>query len=647
MQEIVERKLQLSPQQRRVWRLRQEEDAASAYRCRCAVAVEGALERGALRSALRGVVGRYEVLRTAFPAGAAQVPSQLVVEREPARLAEHDLSDLAAGEQGAAVELFYDELGRHAFDLARGDVLRVTLLTLSPTSHVLMLAAPALCADAATLGIIVRELAASYDAVARGTEPHGEPLQYGVVSEWLNDLLDSEEAEEGRQFWRELCAGDFAGAKLPFESEPARGARFAPEHVSLHVGDELAGQVRAAAERAGTTESSFLLACWQALLWRLGGQPEVTVGVCFDGRANEELASAAGPLARFLPIRHRPEDDVRFSDLLRWSEAATKEAADWQECFDWNLLAGTSEEGEAPYTPFCFESERLERAHAGGVSFTVARQECDTDRFKLKLTARLSEVGLALEVRYDPASYGRGEAGLLGEYFCELVRSAAASTDCEVRRLELLDNKQLHRILVDWNETKADYEQCTPLHELFERQVERTPDATALVYEQERVTYRELNGRANRLARHLRGLGVGAESLVGVLMERSAEMVVSLLAVLKAGGAYVPLDPEYPAERVRFMLEDSRAGVLLTRRGLLDSLAGVAHETTPCEAAQVVYVEEEEPRLASTADAEAGGDLGVTVMPGHPAYVIYTSGSTGRPKGVSVPHRAITNHMLW
>nr|QEO74053.1 condensation domain-containing protein [uncultured bacterium] len=622
-----------------MWQLQQQDVEQQPYRSRCVVSLEGLLDRAVLRLALQSVVERFEVLRTAFHAShGAQSPVQVVIAGDLSEFSEQDLSDLRTEEQRAAIETLYAELGRGQFELENGSVLRGSLLILSPAKHVLLLSLPSLCADAATLGILVKEIGVAYALLAEGDKPSGEPLQYTVISEWLNELLDAEEAAAGRAYWRELKAADLSALKLPFERTPSDARTFAPERLSLRINDELTKQLAATAQRVGVTETVFLLACWQALLWRLGGHPEINIGACFDGRINEELTNEVGLLAKYLPIRLPLADDALFSDLLQQVDAATREAADWQECFDWNLFNPTHEENSIPYTPFCFEFEQLpQKQLAGGIEFTIEGEDACLDRFKVKLSCLRATDSLRVEFRYDPLFYSRQHMTLLSDYFHELLNRAVSAPDTQVGSLPLLTPKEQQRMLEQWNATGREYAGTQLLHEMFEQQVERTPDAVAVSFEQEQVSYTELNARANQLAHQLQSLNVRPEVTVGVLMERSVEMVVALLGVLKAGGAYLPLDPAYPAERLRFMLEDAAAPVLLTQAALAALL--------PTASAHVLSLDDAE--TAATLDTRHRHNPQADVLSGSPAYVIYTSGSTGQPKGVVIPHRAIANHMRW
>ncbi|MET0623055.1 MAG: AMP-binding protein, partial [Pyrinomonadaceae bacterium] len=618
----------LSPLQERVWGLMGDGASGGAYRAQCAVHVEGRLDAAALRRAAQQVTDRHEILRTTFRLRPEmRLPLQVVADAASPAWREVSLHGRDAREQEAGVASLFDEERRRPADFTQPSLLRLCLVALSTERHVLLVGLPALCADERTLSNLVGEIALAYgDAAARPRETPDGAAQYVQFSEWQNQMLDSEDAREGREYWRARDLSSLYTLALPFGSGAGRGTGYEPESVALDTGrGETTARVLEVARRYQTSTATVLLACWQTLLWRLTEHSDIAVGKFYDGRTFDELQGALGLFARWLPVQCRFYGNLRFSEIIRQVEESASEVSDWQDYF---YPGGNARHLRPAFPSFGFEFGEQPPEHAcGGVNFTVARQECDTDRFKLKLTARLSEVGLALEVRYDPASYGRGEAVLLGEYFCELVRSAAREPEGEVGRLNMLDERHLRRALVEWNETCVEIPRAA-IHELFEQVASSSPDSPALSHAGTTLSYGELNRRANRLAHRLRELGVGVESRVGLCLPRSPELVVSMLATLKAGGAYVPLDASYPVERQRLMLDGAGVSHVVSRSALSGSL--------PAHWSQVVELDD--PDEAAAVAAQPADDPRAVVSPDTLAYVIYTSGSTGGPKAVGVTH---------
>ncbi|HYO62152.1 MAG TPA: amino acid adenylation domain-containing protein [Pyrinomonadaceae bacterium] len=620
----------LSPQQRALWQLRREGGAGAAL---CAVRLEGALGRGRLQKALRRVVERHEILRTTFPAAAGfRLPVQVVGESAAPSWRELDFSHLDRREQAEAVEQFVAEEAGREFDAAQGPPLRASLLALAADRHALVLGLFPLCADARTLANVVRELCAEYAGGGRVTDAADEPLQYVQFAEWQNELLEGEEGEEGRAYWNKRGGFDTSGLRFSFETNrPERGA-FEPRTFGVMFSAETLARVADLSEKCRTGVEAFFLSCWQVLVWRHTGQSDPTVGVTLDGRKFEELEGAMGAFARTLPVGCRLEEKTRFRSLLVESDAAVRDARGWQEYF---AADGDEKEGAHLYFPCAFEfTERPARLDALGVSFSVFKQLAHPDRFKLKLSCAHAGAGLLLEFHYDPESFRADEVELLAAQFERLTLSAVEHPEAAVGELEMSGEAERRRLLVEWNETRAAYPAEKCVQELFEERAALTPEAVAVECGGARLSFAELNGSANRLAHRLRKMGVGPETLVGIALPRSPEMVAGLWAVLKAGGAYVPVDLSYPQERMAFMLEGAR--VVLTSAEVLARLPDSA-------AARALCLDAESDNL----DGEPAADPSNVAAPANLAYVLYTSGSTGRPKGVMVTHRGLVNYLSW
>ncbi|HWS56835.1 MAG TPA: amino acid adenylation domain-containing protein, partial [Pyrinomonadaceae bacterium] len=624
MQEITEG-FRLSPQQERVW-LAQGDAADTPYRARCVVRLTGRFDAALFRSALRVVVARHEILRTNFRrVPGLTVPLQVINEdATPPPVREHDLRSLAGAGQQARVEELIREETRRPFDLERGHPLHLALITLAPETRYLVVCLPSLHSDVRGLMNLVRELARASEACLRGGELSGEPMQYADISEWQNELLEAEQWEAGREFWRQQ---DFSGAgelRLPFENPEAR--EFEPEVLATTLPPELAARVEKIALEFGTTAEVVLLGCFHLLLHRLTSAPQTVAAVSSDGRHFDELRGALGPLARSLPVAARHAARTSLASLVGPLGEALGEARRRQDYY----AAGPS---ASPGYEFEFVDGGLWGGEGGGLEWRVERAWAWGERARVRLGVAEGVGGWPAWWQYDAGAVGEGAARRLAGQYARLVEAATADPAREVEEF-LLVGEEEERLLREWNETEADYPRLC-VHELIEEQVKRTPDAVAVEFEGELLTYAELDARANQLARHLRGLGVGPDELVAVMLERSAGLIVSLLAVLKAGGAYVPLDPEYPAERLAFMLADSGARVLVTDSGLAPSL--------PEHGARVVVLDREQDEIARhSADNLMGGAAADNL-----AYVIYTSGSTGRPKGVMISHGAIGNRLLW
>jgi amino acid adenylation domain-containing protein len=489
-------------------------------------------------------------------------------------------------------------------------------------------------ADSRTLGNLIEEIARFY-AASGGEEAPEEPIQYSHFCEWQAALLEDEEAGEGKRYWRQQAVSATPALALQFEA-PFSGEE--PPEFLIHcekLDVELLDRIDAAAKRAGVTANVIMLACWQTLLWKLTGQPEITVGAIFDGRKFEELQGALGLLAKCLPVHLSFSGGLRFGEVLRQLHKSVQEAHRWQEYFDCeNGAAGG--DPLAGFIPFCFEFEQPPTdLRAGDLRFTTRRSYSCINRFKIKLACLRGHESGAAQFYFDPRLYSATQIRRVAGQYISLLASATDVQERAAGALEILAERERQEVLVDFNRTAAAYTPGLGAHELFERQVERTPDTTAVILGAEHLTYRELNERANRVGHYLMRLGVGPEIIVGICMRRSVEMIVGLLGVLKAGGGYLPLESTYPSERLRYMLTDAQARVVLTESVLAGAL--------PSAGARQVRLDRDWEEI----ERESHDNPRVAVEAKNLAYVIYTSGSTGRPKGVMVEHGGLANYVNW
>ena len=606
--------VKLSPQQRRLWLL--QFDHGQPLIAQCTVSLAGVVQIEKLRRALKQLVQRHEILRTTFQQLPGMiVPLQVVNDTGVFPLDEYDLSEYDFAKQESEIAALLDHARRMQWDFEHGPLIHASLLKLGTDKHLLILSVTCLYTDATGLGKLVEEIARSYG------ETLGEvPLQYADVSGVFNDLLNAEDAEAGRDYWARQDWTGLRELRLPYEKKAgAQTSQRATITINVPALENIEARV-------------FLLACWQILLWRLSGQTNVLVGAVTSGRSYEEVETSPGAFDRVLPIKCELAEDLRFRDVLQQVSDRTDEVSAWQESFTWDHM-DAHESSTMSFFPFCFDYESVSDIPVSdGLKFSICRKFHYAERFKIMLSCSVDQIGLQATLHYDVGMYEPGDMTRLAAEFETLVRSALQQPEARLGALEIVGPQERAQQLVSWNQTARAYpSEC--VHELFARQAAETPARIAVVSEAERLTYGELNERANRLARHLQGLGVGAEVRVGLWLERSVELLVGVLGILKAGGAYVPLDPQYPRERVRYMLGDSGAAVLVTEQRLLAGL--------PEHEAQVVLLDSERELLAQP----SGANPESRVTGENLAYVIYTSGSTGAPKGVGVEHRQLSNYV--
>ncbi|AEI67135.1 non-ribosomal peptide synthetase [Corallococcus macrosporus] len=633
--------LPLSFAQQRLWFLEQLEPGGAAYNDAVAVRVEGALDVPLLERCLREVVRRHDVLRATFHEedGAASWR----VHAEP-RLALTRV-DLTAGEAAARAEALARRLeaeSLRAFDLGAGPPLRVMLAQVGAREHVLLLVLHHLVTDGASMGVLVREVAALYRAFARG-EPSplpALPLQYVDYAAWQRDWLRGEALEAQLAYWRARLEGAPRALELPTDRpRPAvRGSRGVSREVCL--GAELTRGLKSLARREGATPFMVLLAGFSALLSRHAGQDDLCVGTPVAGRDRTELEGLIGCFVNTLVLRVSLAGAPSFLELIGRARETVLGAFAHQDAPFEELVKALQPERDLGRSPLfqamlVMQEDPLPELTVPGLRLSVQPQPSHTAKFDLRLILTDTPEGFSANLELSADLFEPDTASRLLEHLRVLLEAGVRSPEQRVSDLPLMSPAERHQVLVAWNDTLRPRPEAAVLHRLIEAQVDRTPDAVAVSFEGDALTYRELDLRANQLARFLRARGVGPDTRVAQCTERSLEMVVGLLGVLKAGGAYVPLEPEYPRERLAFMLADAAAPVLLTQARLA---AGLPHG-----GAAVVCLDSEWGVISREPDTR----LDVAVEGSGLAYVIYTSGSTGRPKGVMNTHAAICNRLLW
>ncbi|MEH2381704.1 MAG: amino acid adenylation domain-containing protein [Nostoc sp.] len=618
----------LSPQQKHLWLLQQN---SVADRAQCVLLLQGQLQIEILQEALEKIVNRHEILRTVFHRRSGlKIPIQVISDRSKPSWQTFNLSDIDARQQQAKIEELFLEERNFPFDLERGSLLRISLLILSEDRHMLLMTLPSLCADSWTLKNLVKEIAYTYGQCLNDQELYDEPVQYLQFSEWQNELLEDEDAEAGRNYWRQQS---FKSPPLliPFEKQSS-GKKFEPNVLSLRIEPAVVAKLEKIAKLNNIRVAEFLFACWQTLIWRLTTQPNIVINTIFSGRQYEELHETLGLLAKWLPVSCDFKNDFKFSEILTKISESLHDRHQWQKYFLWEENTETT--SKAVNFPIAFEfQEWLNKYDAGGVSFSVEKQYVCFERFKVKLTCVHREESLTAEFHYDPETIDLEGIQYLGKQFNTLVESAVNNPQAEVSKLDILSDRDRQKLLFDFNQTRIDFPLDKCIHQLFEEQVEKTPDSIAVIFENQQLTYAELNARANQLARYLQNLGVKPEVLVGIYLERSSLIIIGLLGILKAGGAYLPLDPTLPTLGLDVRLQDAGVKILLTQKQLVKNLS--ESET------KVVCLETDWDIIAN----EASNNLNCQVTPENLVYVIYTSGSTGKPKGVAIEHRQLLNYL--
>jgi len=623
--------LPLTPAQRRLWVLQQLDPDNAAENVSLGVRWKGFIDLEILGTALRDVLDRHAILRSEFRTESGE-PLQVLLEAVPLKIASADLSSQPEGDLAIRVSELETSEAARPFDLSRGPLLRMRNVRLSESEHELILVTHRIVSDRVSARIVLSEILSLYNARLNNRLLElGDPTQYhgaGVKEDSPHDL----------SYWKQRLTNAPSSLDLPTDRPRPAVQTFSCTRQQLRIEEPSVVRLRDLAQRKGATLFTALLAGFTVLLHRYSRQEDMVVGTRVSGRNGQKLERVVGPLEHMLALRVSIVGEPSFADLLLQIRDVVENAFSHQGVPFENVLAALRLERDMARHPI-FQVMFEMRESAADLDFVPASRVIDidngTDSFDLSIEICERDCGLDFGFGYNTDLFEHATIARMMEHYRILLEAAASDPNTSILRLPLMSESERHQVLVEWNDTRVEYPQDVPLHQLIERQVEKTPDSMAVIFDSQRLTYRQLNDRANQLASWMRTKGVGPDVLVGVCAERSTELVLAMLASMKAGGAYVPLDPEYPKDRLLTMLEDANPAVILTQAHLRDRL--------PQGAKNVFCLDEGWPLLA----AEKTENLTVAVGGKNLAYAIYTSGSTGRPKGVPNIHAGIVNRLLW
>ena len=629
---------ELSYQQKRAWLLQQD---SSAYRAQTAILLEGDLNIGALEEALGRVISRHEILRTTFVRQpGVRYPIQVIASGTRAFLRESMLSELVPADgnraPNEALNEALNELRRAEapplFDNNGASTTQVSLLTLSPDQHLLAIGLPSICADSRTLNNLFDEVSREYAAGPTGFDGV-DIVQYNQFSDWHNELLEAARGDgddSGERFWNGMDLAGLSSVRLPFERRSTPGSPFDPEFFDSPIERSVATRLGSICEQYDVSPALALLIVWKALLTRLTGLSDFPIVYLADGRRHEELQTAMGPFAKSIPLLFRSDSQASFIEILDEARNRMEQCFEWQDYFTWDQ-SSCDEEQLSAAIGFEFE-EWSSRCTSGGLTFSVREQSVCIEPFSIKLSCVRRDGDLVCRFYYDRRRFSPDDISRLASQFHCLLEGVTGDTTLAIGDFSLLGSIERQHLLSELNSRERDYSNGACVHELFERWAARRPEEIALVFEQSRMTYRELNDRANQLAGYLQSVGVGPEHLISICVERSAEMIVGALGIMKAGAAYVPIEPSYPRERKAWLLEETGSKVIVTQRHLLEGFSGVEARTI-CLDADWEQIQGQSTKNVIT--SVTGENL---------AYVLFTSGSTGKPKGVAIEHRQLVNY---
>ncbi|MGO9087691.1 MAG: non-ribosomal peptide synthetase [Candidatus Sulfotelmatobacter sp.] len=632
----------LSSAQMRLWLFDQLEPGSAAYNIPVRHEFKGHFDIGAFERSLSEIVRRHEVLRTYYLRIDGR-PVQKIAPPELFRIPVVDLQGLPATAREQEVARLSSVDARQPFDLGSAPLMRARLLELAPDEHVLLLNFHHIAFDWWSLGVFEGELAVLYDAFLGGGEASplpDLPLQYVDFDAWLRQSLQGKILQEQLDYWQRKLKGTPPVLELPTDHPRPAVQTYNGSFLCSELSKKLTEALKILSQREGVTLFATLLGAFKVLLQRYTGQDDILVGAPIAGRNQAEVEGLIGFFVNTLVMRADLSGDPTFRQLLRRVQETTLGAFAHQDLpFD-KLVEVLNPERDSSRSPMfqvmlSMLNTPVRPLYLSGLQNRRTMMDSGTSKFDLTLYAMEEPQGLSFACEYNTDLFHSDRIERMLGHLQVLLEGIVGNPDQRLSELPLLTMEERQQLLIGWNDTRVAYPQDVSLHELFEAQVQRTPEAVAVEYDGKQLTYCELNQKANQLAHYLRTLGVGPDTLVGVCMERSLELVVALYGILKAGGAYVPIDPEYPQERIGYMLEDAGLSVLLTQRRIIGRL--------PSRGAKTLCLDDGWEQIAS----ENSVNPAKITTSGNLAYMIYTSGSTGKPKGAMNSHRGICNRLLW
>ncbi len=619
--------------QQSLWFLNQLEPQSAAYNMPSAIHLSFAVNEEALERSLNAIVQRHEALRTIFSMLDGQ-PTQVVKPALSIPLPLVDLRTFPLTERESKARQLAMKEAREPFSLAQGSLMRATLLQLDEEDFVLLVNMHHSISDGWSFGIFLHELAQLYDAFSRDLpSPLPDlPIQYADFAIWQREQLLEAPIAEQMNYWRQQLKDAPAILELPTDHARPPVPTFNGSMQLFALSKDLTAGLKTLSRQEGVSLHMTLVAAFQTLLYRYSGQEDIVIGSPVAGRTRPETEGLIGAFINTLVLRTDLSGNPTFKELLRRVRKMALEAQAHADVPFEYIVQELHPERDLNQHPFFQALLSLDMPASGlpsGWTITYTDTDTGTSKFDLSIIIEDQPDGLTGRFEYRTALFDAATIQRMIGHWQMLLEGVTANPEQQLAQLPLLTEAERHRILVEWNNTCTPYHGERCVHHLFEEQVERNPDGVALLYHDERLTYKELNAQANQLAHHLQKLGVGQEVLVGICMDRSFELIISLLGILKAGGAYLPLDTAYPKERLAFMLADAGSRILLTQQQLIDDL--------PTDGLHVIVLDTEWEKIAREDTDNPASD----VTSDNLAYIMYTSGSTGKPKGVEIRHRSI------
>jgi len=642
-------KLPLSFSQERLWFLDQLIKGQAIHNIPIALRIKGSLNTGFMEKSLQTIIQRHETLRTTFHSEEGD-PYLKVVPSIKLRILQKDLSNRPKKEREAEAQRLASEEAQKPFDLKTGPLIRMTLLKLDETEHILLFTMHHIISDAWSLSILFHEFITLYSAlVEKNPSPLPElPVQYSDFAFWQRNWLQGEVLKNLVLYWKNQLK-NLPTVSLPINRPRPKVRTFRGDSFHFTLSKSLSRKLKALSEDKNVTLFMTLLAAFKALLYRYTQQEDIAIGTPVAGRNLGEIKGLIGCFINILVLRTDLSGDPSFCELLNRVREEALAAYSHQDLpFDKlvGILQPKRELGRDPLFQVMFALQDADFRSVkipGDLSLSEFSFAREVAQYDLTLFVSDSEQKLRGMIEYNTDLFDRRTIERLGRHFARLLEGAIENPETKLSDLPLLDERERQKVLVDWNETQKDYPSDRCVHELFEEQVKRTPDSIALEYKNAQMTYRELDNKANQIGNYLDSFRTKPDHLIGVYLEPSMKMVISLLAILKSGAAYIPLDPSFPFERTKFMIDEARLSMILTQGNLSSKLIANYDPKKLGRAFHVISLDKESERISQQNVLKPKRKTTLKNL----AYIIYTSGSTGFPKGTMISHRALVNYLNW
>ncbi|WP_283591502.1 non-ribosomal peptide synthetase [Clostridium butanoliproducens] len=624
--EIVEEKeyYQVSSAQKRMYILNQIENVGISYNMPMMMTIKGELNINQFKKTMEELIRRHESFRTAFE----------LIESNPVQKIYKDVtfeiaySELGEGEIKDKIEKFIQP-----FELSKAPLLRVELIRLSENNHLFMMDTHHIISDGISTGIFIKEFIALYE----NKKLPKLKIQYKDFSQWQNNILKTEPIEKQKEYWLGKFNDEIPVLNMPTDYIRPAVRSFEGDVVKFQIEKELVEDINKLASETGTTLYMVLLGAYNVLLSKYTGQEDIVVGTPVSGRTHSDLDNIIGMFVNTIAMRNYPKGEKSFRKFLEEVKETSLEAYENQDYQFEELISQLDIARDFSKNPlfdvmFTFQNIDIENIEIEGLKFRPYEFENKISKFDMTLSAIESKEKITFNLEYCTKLFKRETVERLSKHYVNILKAVVNNVEIKLSEIDIISKEEKNQLLYDFNSGKVEYPKNKTIHELFEEQVKRTPNNIAVVCENNKLTYSELNAKANKLARVLRENGVETNSIVGIMIERSLEMIVGMIGVLKAGGAYLPIEPEYPKDRIKYMIEDSKMDILLTRHKLLEEIN---------YSGKVLDIDDKKIDLQSEENLEkvnTSKDL---------AYIIYTSGSTGKPKGVLIEHQSVVNMLQW